>query len=136
MLSEKSATRPHRIATAAGCSRCGGPVHRHPSRTHADPSRTVVGRRAWATLGAVSTSPSDPRSSFDELEQRLARETEIAQRRRERALRDIQRREAVREFDAVKRRRGLRYLMLFTVLTLTAVLVTVVMFRALTFVFS
>ncbi len=38
--------------------------------------------------------------------------------------------------DAVKRRRVLRYLMLFTVLTLTAVLVTIVMFRALTFVFS
>lgn len=84
----------------------------------------------------MSTSPSDPRGSFDELEQRLARETEIAQRQRERALRDIQRREAVREFDAVKRRRGLRYLMLFTVLTLTAVLVTVVMFRVLTIVFS
>jgi hypothetical protein len=84
----------------------------------------------------VSTSPSDPRSSFDELEQRLARETELAQRQRERTLRDIQRREAVREFDAVKRRRVLRYLMLFTVLTLTAVLVTVVMFRVLTIVFS
>jgi len=84
----------------------------------------------------VSTPPPDPRGSFDELEQRLARETEIAQRQRERTLRDVQRREAVREFDAVKRRRGLRYLMLFTVLTLTAVLVTIVMFRVLTIVFS
>lgn len=84
----------------------------------------------------MSTSPPNPRGSFDELEQRLARETEIAQRQRERTLRDIQRREAVREFDAVKRRRVLRYLMLFTVLTLTAVLVTVVMFRVLTIVFS
>lgn len=84
----------------------------------------------------MSTPPPDPRRSFDELEQRLARETEIAQRQRERTLRDIQRREAVREFDAVKRRRVLRYLMLFTVLTLTAVLVTVVMFRVLTIVFS
>jgi hypothetical protein len=84
----------------------------------------------------VSTPPPDPRGSFDELEQRLARETEIAQRQRERTLRDIQRLEAVSEFDAVKRRRVLRYLMLFTVLTLTAVLVTVVMFRVLTIVFS
>ncbi|MBF6620688.1 MAG: hypothetical protein ITG02_10720 [Patulibacter sp.] len=84
----------------------------------------------------MSTSPPEPRGSFDELEQRLARETEIAQRERERTLREIQRREAVREFDAVKRRRGLRYLMLFSVLTLTAVLVTIVMFRALTIVFS
>lgn len=84
----------------------------------------------------MSTPPPDPRGSFDELEQRLARETEIAQRQRERTLRDIQRREAVREFDAVKRRRVLRYLMLLTVLTLTAVLVTVVMFRVLTIVFS
>lgn len=84
----------------------------------------------------MSTPPPNPRGSFDELEQRLARETEIAQRQRERTLRDIQRREAVREFDAVKRRRVLRYLMLFTVLTLTAVLVTVVMFRVLTIVFS
>jgi hypothetical protein len=84
----------------------------------------------------VSTPPPEPRGSFDELEQRLARETEIAQRQRERTLRDVQRREAVREFDAVKRRRGLRYLMLFTVLTLTAVLVTIVMFRVLTIVFS
>lgn len=84
----------------------------------------------------MSTPPPDPRGSFDELEQRLARETEIAQRQRERTLRDVQRREAVREFDAVKRRRGLRYLMLFTVLTLTAVLVTIVMFRVLTIVFS
>ena len=84
----------------------------------------------------MSTPPPDPRGSFDELEQRLARETEIAQRQRERTLRDIQRREAVRQFDAVKRRRVLRYLMLFTVLTLTAVLVTVVMFRVLTIVFS
>lgn len=84
----------------------------------------------------MSTPPPEPRGSFDELEQRLARETEIAQRQRERTLRDVQRREAVREFDAVKRRRGLRYLMLFTVLTLTAVLVTIVMFRVLTIVFS
>lgn len=84
----------------------------------------------------MSTPPPDRRGSFDDLEQRLARETEIAQRQRERTLRDIQRREAVREFDAVKRRRGLRYLMLLTVLTLTAVLVTVVMFRILMIVFS
>lgn len=84
----------------------------------------------------MSTPPPEPRGSFDELEQRLARETEIAQRQRERTLRDIQRREAVREFDAVKRRRVLRYLMLLSVLTLTAVLVTIVMFRALTIVFS
>lgn len=84
----------------------------------------------------MSTPSPQPRGSFDELEKRLARETELAQRERERALRDIQRREAAREFDAVKRRRALRYLMLFTVLTLTAVLVTIVMFRALTFVFS
>lgn len=84
----------------------------------------------------MSTPPPEPRGSFDELEQRLARETELAQRQRERTLRDIQRREAVREFDAVKRRRVLRYLMLFTVLTLTAVLVTLVMFRVLTIVFS
>lgn len=83
----------------------------------------------------MSTNP-EPQGSFDELEQRLKRETEIAQRQRERTLRDIQRREAVREFDAVKRRRGLRFLMLFAMLTLTAVLVTIVMFRALTIVFS
>lgn len=51
-------------------------------------------------------------------------------------LRDVERREAMREFDAVKRRRGLRYLMLFGVLTLTAVLVTLVMFRVLTIVFT
>ncbi len=84
----------------------------------------------------VGTPNPEPRGSFDELEQRLARETAKAQRQRERTLREIQRREAVREFDAVKRRRVLRYLMLLTVLTLTAVLVTVVMFRVLTFVFS
>lgn len=83
------------------------------------------------------TGPREPnRGSLDELERRLARETQIAQRRRERTLRDIERREALRRFDAVKRRRGLRYLALFLVLTLTAVLVTLVMFRALTIVFS
>lgn len=76
------------------------------------------------------------RGSLDELERRLARETEIAKRQREKMLRDVERREAMREFDAVKRRRGLRYLMLFGVLTLTAVLVTLVMFRVLTIVFT
>lgn len=76
------------------------------------------------------------RGSLDELERRLARETEIAKRQREKMLRDVERREAMREFDAVKRRRGLRYLMLFAVLTLTAVLVTLVMFRVLTIVFT
>ena len=68
--------------------------------------------------------------SLDELERRLARETELAQRQRERMLREVERREAMREFDAVKRRRALRYLLLLGMLTFTAILVTLVMFRA------
>jgi hypothetical protein len=84
----------------------------------------------------VTSQRQRHRGSLDELERRLARETEIAKRQREKMLRDVERREAMREFDAVKRRRGLRYLMLFAVLTLTAVLVTLVMFRVLTIVFT
>lgn len=74
--------------------------------------------------------------SLDELERRLARETQIAQRQRAKMLRDVERREAMREFDAVKRRRALRYLMLLGVLTFTAILVTLVMFRVLSLVFA
>ena len=74
--------------------------------------------------------------SLDELERRLARETELAQRQRERMLREVERREAMREFDAVKRRRALRYLLLLGMLTFTAILVTLVMFRALALVFA
>jgi hypothetical protein len=84
----------------------------------------------------VSAAPQRPSGSLDELERRLARETEIAQRQRERMLRDVERREAMREFDAVKRRRGVRYLMLLAMLTFTAVLVTLVMFRVLSLVFA
>lgn len=84
----------------------------------------------------MSAAPQRPSGSLDELERRLARETEIAQRQRERMLRDVERREAMREFDAVKRRRGLRYLMLLAMLTFTAVLVTLVMFRVLSLVFA
>ncbi|WP_320671027.1 hypothetical protein [Patulibacter defluvii] len=76
------------------------------------------------------------RRSLDELERRLARETELAQQQREKTLRAAQRREAERRFDAVKRRRTLRYLALVTVLILTAVLVTLVMFRVLSLVFD
>ncbi|WP_022929551.1 hypothetical protein [Patulibacter americanus] len=74
--------------------------------------------------------------SLDELERRLARETQLAQRQRERMLREVERREAMREFDAVKRRRALRYLLLLGMLTFTAILVTLVMFRALALVFA
>lgn len=74
--------------------------------------------------------------NLDELERRLARETELAQRQRERMLREVERREAMREFDAVKRRRALRYLLLLGMLTFTAILVTLVMFRALALVFA
>lgn len=74
--------------------------------------------------------------SLDELERRLARETELAQRQRERMLREVERREAMREFDAIKRRRALRYLLLLGMLTFTAILVTLVMFRALALVFA
>lgn len=83
------------------------------------------------------TSPR-PRSrrSLDELERRLARETELAQRQRDKTLRAAQRREAERRFDEVKRRRTLRYLALVSVLILTAVLVTLVMFRVLSLVFA
>jgi type IV secretory pathway component VirB8 len=83
------------------------------------------------------TSPR-PRSrgSLDELERRLARETELAQRQRDKTLRAAQRREAERRFDQVKRRRTLRYLALVSVLILTAVLVTLVMFRVLSLVFA
>lgn len=84
----------------------------------------------------MSAAPQRPSGSLDELERRLARETEIAQRQRERMLRDVERREAMREFDAVKRRRGVRYLMLLAMLTFTAVLVTLVMFRVLSLVFA
>lgn len=77
-----------------------------------------------------------PSGQMDELERRLARETQIAQRQREKMLREVERREAVREFDAVKRRRALRYLLLLAVLTFTAVLVTLVMFRVLSLVFA
>lgn len=84
----------------------------------------------------MSAAPQRPSGSMDELERRLARETEIAQKQRERMLRDVERREAIREFDAVKRRRGLRYLLLLAMLTFTAVLVTLVMFRVLALVFA
>ncbi|WP_210494328.1 hypothetical protein [Patulibacter sp. SYSU D01012] len=84
----------------------------------------------------MSAARERQRGSLDELERRLARETEIAQRQRERMLREVERREAMRAFDAVKRRRALRYLMLLAVLTLTAVLVTLVMFRVLSLVFA
>lgn len=84
----------------------------------------------------MSAAPQRPSGSLDELERRLARETQIAQRQRERMLRDVERREAMREFDAVKRRRGLRYLLLLAVLTFTAVLVSLVMFRVLSLVFA
>ncbi len=73
---------------------------------------------------------------MDELERRLARETELAQRQREKMLRDVERREAERAFDAVKRRRALRYLLLLGMLTFTAILVTLVMFRVLSLVFA
>jgi hypothetical protein len=73
---------------------------------------------------------------MDELERRLARETELAKRERERALREAQRRAAERQFDHIKRRRLLRYLLLFSVLVGTAVLVTLVMFRVLSIVFA
>jgi hypothetical protein len=73
---------------------------------------------------------------MDELERRLARETQIAQRQREKMLRDVERREAERAFDAVKRRRALRYLLLLGMLTFTAILVTLVMFRVLSLVFA
>lgn len=84
----------------------------------------------------MSAARERQRGSLDELERRLARETELAQRQRERMLREVERREAMRAFDAVKRRRALRYLMLLAVLTLTAVLVTLVMFRVLGLVFA
>lgn len=74
--------------------------------------------------------------NLDELERRLARETQLAQRQRERMLREVERREAMRAFDAVKRRRALRYLLLLGMLTFTAILVTLVMFRALALVFA
>lgn len=106
------------------------------SRTAHTPAATPAAPGRSSTLSPVNTPQHEPRGSLDELEKRLARETEIAQRRREKTLRDIERREALRRFDAVKRKRGWRYLMLFAVLTLTAVLVTLVMFRALTIVFS
>ncbi|MGX6449581.1 hypothetical protein ACVU7I_16190 [Patulibacter sp. S7RM1-6] len=84
----------------------------------------------------MSAARQRQRGSLDELERRLARETELAQRQRERMLREVERREAMRAFDAVKRRRALRYLMLLAVLTATAVLVTLVMFRVLSIVFA
>jgi hypothetical protein len=84
----------------------------------------------------VSAARQRQPGSLDELERRLARETQIAQRQREKMLRDVERREAAREFDAVKRRRALRYLMLLGVLTFTAILVTLVMFRVLALVFA
>jgi hypothetical protein len=84
----------------------------------------------------VSAARQRQPGSLDELERRLARETQIAQRQREKMLRDVERREAMREFDAVKRRRALRYLMLLGVLTFTAILVTLVMFRVLALVFA
>jgi hypothetical protein len=84
----------------------------------------------------VSAARQRQPGSLDELERRLARETQIAQRQREKMLRDVERREAMREFDAVKRRRALRYLMLLGVLTFTAILVTLVMFRILALVFA
>jgi hypothetical protein len=84
----------------------------------------------------VSAARQRQPGSLDELERRLARETELAQRQRERMLREVERREAMREFDAVKRRRALRYLLLLGMLTFTAVLVTLVMFRALALVFA
>jgi len=84
----------------------------------------------------MSARPPRARGSLDELERRLARETELAQRQREKTLREAQRREFERQFVAVKRRRLLRYLALFSVLVLTAVLVTLVMFRVLSIVFS
>ncbi|MDO9409256.1 hypothetical protein [Patulibacter sp.] len=84
----------------------------------------------------MSAARQRPSGSLDELERRLARETQIAQRQREKMLREVQRREAMREFDAVKRRRGLRYLALLGMLTFTAVLVTLVMFRVLSLVFA
>jgi hypothetical protein len=84
----------------------------------------------------VSAARQRQPGSLDELERRLARETELAQRQRERMLREVERREAMREFDAVKRRRALRYLLLLGMLTFTAILVTLVMFRALALVFA
>jgi hypothetical protein len=84
----------------------------------------------------VSAARQRQPGSLDELERRLARETELAQRQRERMLRDVERREAMREFDAIKRRRALRYLLLLGMLTFTAILVTLVMFRALALVFA
>ena len=84
----------------------------------------------------MSAARQRPSGSMDELERRLARETQIAQRQREKMLREVQRREAMRQFDAVKRRRGFRYLALLGMLTFTAVLVTLVMFRVLALVFA
>jgi hypothetical protein len=84
----------------------------------------------------VSAARQRQPGNLDELERRLARETELAQRQRERMLREVERREAMREFDAVKRRRALRYLLLLGMLTFTAILVTLVMFRALALVFA
>jgi hypothetical protein len=84
----------------------------------------------------VSAARQRQPGNLDELERRLARETQLAQRQRERMLREVERREAMREFDAVKRRRALRYLLLLGMLTFTAILVTLVMFRALALVFA
>ncbi|WP_026911330.1 hypothetical protein [Patulibacter minatonensis] len=84
----------------------------------------------------MSAARQRPSGSMDELERRLARETELAQRQREKMLRDVERREAERAFDAVKRRRALRYLLLLGMLTFTAILVTLVMFRVLSLVFA
>lgn len=84
----------------------------------------------------MSAARQRPSGSLDELERRLARETQIAQRARAKMLRDVERREAERAFDAVKRRRGIRYLMLLAMLSFTAVLVTLVMFRVLSIVFA
>lgn len=71
-----------------------------------------------------------------ELERRLARETELAQRQREKTLKQAARREAERRFDEVRRRRLLRYAALMLVLFGTAVLVTLIMFRVLSIVFG
>ncbi|MGE4426750.1 MAG: ubiquitin carboxyl-hydrolase [Solirubrobacteraceae bacterium] len=80
--------------------------------------------------------PRQRSGAIDDLERRLAQETEAAQRQREAALREVERRETKRRKAAIDRRRRLRYVALWLSLVLTAVLVTLVMFRVLTLVFA
>lgn len=78
----------------------------------------------------------DEQVRLEDIDRRLAEEAKLARREKEQTLKAVRDREWERSWDAVKRRRFFRFLLLIATLIATAVLVTVVMFRILSIVFG